>query len=906
MQKRYLVLIGVAIIIIAAVIGTVYYFEVMAPKTSSITAVFNVTSPITVGTPFSITANLSGYVEGVPMNGTSANITVYWSTDNVTWTQLGVLQVPGAGGEVSINAPALGTGTYFFVANYSGNSRYIEATSGSELITVNRASSATVTQLNATSIALGASVADTANVTFLAPIGPYPVPTGSVTFQYRMGTGGAWQPLATASTAWDATNQRYVAVSATFTPTQSGTYQFNASYSGDGNYTGSWPSTVTTLETVDVGVATPSITTSLNATNIFLSRSVYDTATVTGLGGSYPAPTGSVQFQNNDTGSWVTFDTESLIGGTATSAPFTPSHLGTFYFRAVYSGDGNYSSVTSNPSTEVLTVSFQSFVVSGYVFNLEGGVLANWTIDLFSTTSLAATNMTNSQGYYSFAINQTGLYTINETVQANWTRISPANDYTFNATSGHAPITGMNFTNFEYLVPLSGGISGTPWLAGLNLSTNNTGNIASSSINVIAGTLNVTAVDGATVTNEGLVIIFAYNGTSLVTFSGAQFDLYLSQNGFASIGAGDIPYATGFNITSFGSPFPTAIQINNPFLPNGEATFYQGNGTLNGWPAEMLMGPISYNITQNYKYIKVYEGGVVVALQMINVQPLLILTPSVGPAHTPVTISGNVNLPNTEYNLSYGGSSTAFAQVMTDGNGAFSYTFNIEDTGADWAVHQSTNIEIDLINTATSSLVNKVFFNEPSRVFLMLANNSGSFGNNTGPYGVHPLSAYTFIGNNFMPSSNLTFTIDNSITLGSAMTNSTGYFNVTFTIPALNNGNHNFTVSDDAYTAKLGVLQTLILTPSQGPVGSFVTIQTFGFMPGPIYLYFDKLFSNSTYSFNWLLNSSIGSNGQINGTDVFKVPPMSGGAHTLYVDYAFDGNGTNVLSELNGTGTFTQ
>jgi len=79
-----------------------------------------------------------------------------------------------------------------------------------------------------------------------------------------------------------------------------------------------------------------------------------------------------------------------------------------------------------------------------------------------------------------------------------------------------------------------------------------------------------------------------------------------------------------------------------------------------------------------------------------------------------------------------------------------------------------------------------------------------------------------------------------------------------------------------------------------------VTVQSLGFAPGPIYFYFE----NSTNNYYWVLNSSVGSNGQINGTNTFIVPSMVGGNHTVYADSVFDGNYTNALTGVVTTDLF--
>jgi hypothetical protein len=546
------------------------------------------------------------------------------------------------------------------------------------------------------------------------------------------------------------------------------------------------------------------------------------------------------------------------------------------------------------------------FLVSGYVGVWNGNGVSGWAVNLYNATSLVANITTASGGYYSFTINQSGIYTINETLQPGWLRILPADDYTLNATRGQTSITDLNFTNFQYSTQ-SGGIIGNALLGGLSLATNNTGKISSSTISVAAGSLDVSAVDGVPVANEGLVIIFTYNGSKLVTFSGAQFNLYMSRDGYSNVSSGDIPYAIGFKVNDLSLPFPTAIQISDPFLPNGRATFYMGTGTINGVSAEMLMGPIPLNLTQDYRYIKIYDGGVAVALQQILVQPSFSLAPTSGPAGTAAEVDGKALQANTQYNLTYGNSSTAFAQVTTDSRGSFSLTFNVMDTGA-IGINPPTNVEIDLLRT-NGSFAAKTFFSESSRVFLELAGVVGTFGNGTGSYNINPLSSYAFAGNCFNPTGPVVFTIDGSTALGTTSVNATGFFNGTFTIPALASGIHNVTVRNALattnFTFSINVLPTLVLSPSSSRIGTQITVQTYGFAPGPIYLYFDKLFSNSTYNYYWILNSSVGSNGQINGTNSFIVPSMAGGSHTVYANYVFDGNYTNALTGEVTTDLFT-
>ena len=111
---------------------------------------------------------------------------------------------------------------------------------------------------------------------------------------------------------------------------------------------------------ITVPVCATATTTLLSATSITLGQSVTDTATVIGLSGSSPIPTGTVAFQVSiDDG--TTFndfgDSKTLDGsGNATSDSYTPAAAGTYYFRAVYGGDSSYSGSQSGNTEEPLTV----------------------------------------------------------------------------------------------------------------------------------------------------------------------------------------------------------------------------------------------------------------------------------------------------------------------------------------------------------------------------------------------------------------------------------------------------------------------------------------------------------------------------------------------------------------------
>jgi hypothetical protein len=142
-----------------------------------------------------------------------------------------------------------------------------------------------------------------------------------------------------------------------FTPALAGTYRWIASYSGDANYAPVTTACNDADETSEVNKAAPTVATSATATAT-LGQPIADTATVTGLGGTFPAPTGTVVFTaygpDNATcagAASFTSAAQALAGGpppTASSEPFTATALGAYRWRAAYSGDANYAARTTD------------------------------------------------------------------------------------------------------------------------------------------------------------------------------------------------------------------------------------------------------------------------------------------------------------------------------------------------------------------------------------------------------------------------------------------------------------------------------------------------------------------------------------------------------------------------------
>ena len=138
-----------------------------------------------------------------------------------------------------------------------------------------------------------------------------------------------------------------------------------------------------------ITAATPSITTSQQPASATVGNSIADKATISGGNN----PTGTVTFDlytnPNCTGTALFADTESLSGGSATSAGYTTTSTGTDYWVATYNGDTNNNTVGSSCSGEPVTISPVSLQSQSITFNQPLGpyVIGTESVSLTATAS---------------------------------------------------------------------------------------------------------------------------------------------------------------------------------------------------------------------------------------------------------------------------------------------------------------------------------------------------------------------------------------------------------------------------------------------------------------------------------------------------------------------------------------
>jgi uncharacterized repeat protein (TIGR01451 family) len=195
-------------------------------------------------------------------------------------------------------------------------------------------------------------ISDTATVT--GPLAA-PLPTGTVTFTLFDNPTCTGTPVFTSPDrpllpgAPGGTNDA-TASSTAFTPTLPGSYNWVAVYSGDANYVSVTAPCGAPNETSVVTRPVATINT-VATPNVPIGSPISDIANVTGPAGS-PAPTGTVTFtlfsNATCTGPAVfTSPDRPIVGGTATSLPFTPPLPGQYNWVATYNGDALYAPVTA-------------------------------------------------------------------------------------------------------------------------------------------------------------------------------------------------------------------------------------------------------------------------------------------------------------------------------------------------------------------------------------------------------------------------------------------------------------------------------------------------------------------------------------------------------------------------------
>jgi hypothetical protein len=239
------------------------------------------------------------------------------------------------------------------VAAYSGDADNTFAVSGcgTEPITVTQDAPSISTQLSATTVAMGATVHDTA-----ATVGSSATAGGTVTYSVY-GSGNCTALISTLGPV-TVTNGG-VPDSPDWTATGSaGTDYFVASYSGDTDNASA--TTGCAAEPVTVSRDEPGITTTVSTPSVAIGANVYDTATLSGSTATAGGTVGYSVYANADCSSLITvLGPVTVTNGVVPNSPdwTAVGPAQTDYFVASYSGDSNNAPATSSCAADPVTVS---------------------------------------------------------------------------------------------------------------------------------------------------------------------------------------------------------------------------------------------------------------------------------------------------------------------------------------------------------------------------------------------------------------------------------------------------------------------------------------------------------------------------------------------------------------------
>ena len=284
--------------------------------TDSVTATYS-DANYSMSTSNTLTATISQASQAITFTTNAPASAVYNTSFNVAASATSGLAVAYTSSGVCTNVGATytmtsGTGTCTVIVNQAGNSNYLAAPQVTQTISATPAAQA-ITFSVASPVTYGVKP-----ITLSAAGGGS---GNAVTFSLKSGQGSLNGSV--------------------LTVTGAGSIVIAADQAGNTNYSAA-PEIIQTLV---VNKATPGVSVTSNTNPVLVSNPITLTATVTGT----TTPTGSVTFLDGAT----PIGTGTLISGVAT---LTTSSLtvGSHSITASYSGDANFSAITSTVLTEVV------------------------------------------------------------------------------------------------------------------------------------------------------------------------------------------------------------------------------------------------------------------------------------------------------------------------------------------------------------------------------------------------------------------------------------------------------------------------------------------------------------------------------------------------------------------------
>jgi len=407
---------------------------------------------------------------------------------------------------------------------------------------------------------------------------------------------------------------------------------------------------------------------------------------------------------------------------------------------------------------------------------------------------------------------------------------------------------------------------------------------------------------------------------SQITIQAGEVTMYLSTNGYAQISSSDVQLYS----------LPTSL-INSSKISTVTVTASNGQSLTLMVGEKAIIGAIPLvAVPQGLYYVKAYFGStapVATSIAEVNVLPTISISPTSGPAGQTVTVNGYAFSSSGIVNLaiSYsvlGKSYKNSVNITASSTGTFTYTF----TAPELKLETSTSSNVLIKNLPKGSVTvtaldymsgysNSQNYIEIGRAFYqiieynptsaswetIIPTTSGEVALNGTVINVKFYETEPMIisGIYFAPNSQVTLTFG-SITLGTFMTNASGFFNATVSVPVVGSGTYSVIASDPlAHIYFNGTPVTeVVVSPTKFTTGSTVTVSGYAFDPNTyanvtwVGLFINK---TSAYGESYLaVNVPVGSNGVFSAS--VSVPmPTFGGIHYIYVN---DTKGANAFANI--------
>jgi hypothetical protein len=253
-------------------------------------------------------------------------------------------------------------------------------------------------------------------------------PTGSITFTLTF--GGSTVDTETVTVSGNGTYCTPTGYTLPSSGTVTGSYDWTASYTGDGNNSAASDPGTSAQEQVTVNKANPSIVTTPGGTVVIGSGTkMTDSAT---LSGGYN-PTGTITFTLLDPSNATVYTDVVTVSGNGTYTTSTgtnpggylPTVAGTYHWAVTYSGDGNNNSASSPASAEPETANnpppvSQITPTQTMCSDFAGGTSATLSQIQYSTKGKTISQVNPGVFFYWVAVNVTSTgsktFTINQSI----------------------------------------------------------------------------------------------------------------------------------------------------------------------------------------------------------------------------------------------------------------------------------------------------------------------------------------------------------------------------------------------------------------------------------------------------------------------------------------------------------